>query len=64
LIDTFSSIFNKEVKHQHVEPRPGEVFRNVLNYDRARSLIGWQPRTALEQGILKTFEHFKEISRS
>jgi UDP-glucose 4-epimerase len=64
LVDTFSSILKKEVKHQHVEPRPGEVFRNVLSYDRARSRIGWQPRTPLREGILKTFEYFKEISQS
>jgi UDP-glucose 4-epimerase len=63
LIATFSSILGKKVDHQHVEPRPGEVFRNVLDYNRALSQIHWQPRTKLKEGILKTFEHFKEVSR-
>ncbi len=64
LIDTFSSILEKKVDHQHVEPRPGEVFRNVLDYTRAFSQIHWQPKTKLKEGMLKTFEHFKEVSRS
>ncbi|KPK62701.1 UDP-glucose 4-epimerase [candidate division WOR_3 bacterium SM23_42] len=64
LIDVFSSIVKKEVVHQHIEPRPGEVFRNVLDYSRAFTQINWQPKTKLEDGILKTFEYFKRIFRS
>jgi UDP-glucose 4-epimerase len=64
LIDTFSSILGKKVAHQHVEPRPGEVFRNVLDYTKAHSQISWQPKTRLKEGILKTLEHFKKVSKS
>ena len=64
LIDVFSSILERDVAHEHVAPRPGEVFRNVLDYSRASSEIGWQPKIELKTGMLKTFEYFKEISRS
>jgi UDP-glucose 4-epimerase len=64
LINVFSSILKKDIVHEHVAPRPGEVFRNVLDYSRANSEIGWQPRIELKAGILKTFEYFKEIFRS
>jgi UDP-glucose 4-epimerase len=64
LIDAFSSILKKDILHEHVAPRPGEVFRNVLDYSKASSKIGWQPKMQLKAGILKTFEHFKEIFRS
>lgn len=64
LIDVFSSILNKEILHEHVAPRPGEVFRNVLDFSKARSEIGWQPKVELTAGILKTFEYFKEIFKS
>jgi nucleoside-diphosphate-sugar epimerase len=64
LIETFSSILGKKVTHQHVEPRPGEVFRNVLDYTKAHSQISWQPKTRLKEGILKTLEHFKKVSKS
>lgn len=64
LIDVFSSILNTNILHEHVAPRPGEVFRNVLDFSKARSEIGWQPKIELTAGILKTFEYFKEIFRS
>ena len=64
LIDVFSSIVKKEVVHQHVEPRPGEVFRNVLDCSRAFTQINWQPKTKLADGILNTFEYFKRLFRS
>lgn len=64
LVATFASILGRTVDHKHVEPRPGEVFRNVLDYTKALSHIHWQPKTKLKDGILKTFEHFKEVSRS
>ena len=64
LIDVFSSILNTNILHEHVAPRPGEVFRNVLDFSKARSEIGWQPKIELTAGILKTFEHFKKIFRS
>ncbi|MGD9380168.1 MAG: GDP-mannose 4,6-dehydratase, partial [candidate division WOR-3 bacterium] len=64
LIDAFSSILKKDIPHEHVAPRPGEVFRNVLDYGKASSEIGWQPKIQLKAGILKTFEYFKEIFRS
>lgn len=64
LIDIFSEILNKEVAHQHAEPRPGEVQRNVLDCRHALSEIKWQPKTQLRDGIAKTFEHFKKIPQS
>ena len=64
LIDVFSSILNKDIAHEHVAPRPGEVFRNGLEYSKASSEIGWQPKIQINAGILKTFEYFKEIFKS
>jgi UDP-glucose 4-epimerase len=64
LIDVFSSILKKDILHEHVAPRPGEVFRNVLDYSKAHAEIGWQPKIQLRTGILKTFEYFKAIFRS
>jgi len=64
LIDIFSKILKKDVAHQHVDPRPGEVQRNVLDYRHAWSVIQWQPKTQLKDGIAETFEYFKKIPQS
>lgn len=34
--------------------RPGEIERIVLNFDRARRELNWQPRVAFSDGIAKT----------
>lgn len=64
LVDIFSQILGREVGHQHVEPRRGDVSRNVLQCNRVYSQMHWQPNTKIKDGILKTFEHFKKISQS
>ena len=63
LVKIFSSILEKDVAHEHVEPRPGEVLRNVVDCSRAHAEINWQPKVELRDGILKTFEYFKKISK-
>jgi UDP-glucose 4-epimerase len=58
LIEILSDIVKKKVDHRHSAPRPGEVFKNILDYSKAVSKLNWEPKTKLEQGILKTFEYF------
>jgi UDP-glucose 4-epimerase len=41
---------NSEITYSS-EARKGEVFETVADITRAKACLGWQPRTALEQGI-------------
>jgi UDP-glucose 4-epimerase len=40
----------------HVPARPGDVRRSVLDNTRAREVLGWGPRTSLDQGLAWTVE--------
>ena len=40
------------------DARPGEQRHSVLAADRARSLLGWQPNVALNDGLKQTFSWF------
>jgi UDP-glucose 4-epimerase len=40
--------------------RSGEVFRIALDAARARSALGWEPRTSLEDGLRTTVEWVRE----
>lgn len=62
LIDILANIIEDKVEHRHNAPRPGEVFKNLLDYSRAMGLLHWEPKIPLEQGISKTFEYFKNAS--
>lgn len=39
---------------------PVEIQHQVLNYERAKSVLGWQPKTTLEEGLTKTIEWYRE----
>ena len=42
----------------HRQALLGEVLRSVLNYDKAKRVLGWTPKISLEEGIKKTIEYF------
>jgi UDP-glucose 4-epimerase len=48
----------------HGPPVPGEVHRICLAIARAESLLGWRPRTRLEEGLRRTVEWFKMERRT
>jgi len=39
---------------RHGPPRPGEQRRSLLDASRARRLLGWTPRVALDEGLRRT----------
>ena len=41
---------------EYAPARPGDVRRSVLDNTRARSVLGWAPRTSLDQGLAWTVE--------
>ena len=49
-------ITDKKVIHRNA--LPGEVLRSVLNYDKAKRVLGWTSKISLEEGIKKTIEYF------
>jgi UDP-glucose 4-epimerase len=41
---------------EYLPARPGDVRRSALDNARARAVLGWTPRTSLEQGLVATVE--------
>ncbi len=49
----------------HAPPKPGEQQRSVLDYSKAKRLLGWRPKYSLQEGMAKTVEFFgKRKSKS
>jgi len=44
----------------HKPPCQDDPSRRQPNIDKARSLLGWEPRVPLEDGLIKTIEFFKK----
>jgi len=45
-------------KPLHLPPRPQDPRRSRADITRARQLLGWTPRTSLEQGLRQTIEYY------
>ncbi len=58
LISILSDITKKNVDYEYGAARPGEVFRNVLDFSRAESVLHWEPKITLKKGIKKTLDYF------
>ena len=46
----------------HGPPRPGDLRKSILDPSKAERVLGWKPRTSLEEGLKKTVEWFKSSS--
>ncbi len=43
-----------------VGDRPGQVFRHTSSTEKAKRLLGWQPRTSMEEGLVRTKEWYEK----
>ena len=44
----------------HAPERPGELLRSALDPGRAAIHLGWKPWTALDDGLLRTIDWFRD----
>jgi UDP-glucose 4-epimerase len=58
LVEIFSQISGRPVPHNYKPPRPGDIYRSVLDNARAVSHLHWQSVTPLEEGLEKTYQYF------
>ena len=53
-------IHGEEHEAEHAPARPGEVQRSHLSADKAKERLGWKAKTAIKDGLQKTYEWFKK----
>ncbi|MFD4762702.1 UDP-glucose 4-epimerase GalE [Streptomyces sp. NPDC058439] len=56
LLDAFNSVVKTPVPAVDAEARPGDVAGAYTRSDRAKRLLGWQPRYSLAEGIRHSLE--------
>jgi len=50
-----------DIKGIHGPPKRGEQRRSVLDYNRARGLLGWEPKVTLDEGLRRTVLYFRKV---
>jgi UDP-glucose 4-epimerase len=57
LADAVGQVLGREVERRYLPARPGEARNSWADVGRARSLLGYEPRVALEEGLPLTVDH-------
>lgn len=60
LFSFLQSSLSSSLKPLYTPQRSGEVSRTALDCQNARSLLGWQPRYSVEDGIRETLHWFQQ----
>lgn len=60
MINTIAKVLNVEPKIKQLPMQPGDVDRTYADVSKAKTLIGYEPKTTFEEGIKKFIEWYKE----
>jgi UDP-glucose 4-epimerase len=58
LWQALAALAHPSVSPSHEPARTGDLIRSVLDISRARTVLGWEPRVDVAQGLARTWEWF------
>lgn len=63
LFGHLNRITGNRAQEQHGEAKPGEQMRSVLDWSKAKRLLGWEPQMKLSDGLLETVKWFQNRAK-
>lgn len=60
MIDTIAKVLNITPKINQLPMQPGDVNRTFADITKAKKLIGYEPKTTFEEGIIKFIDWYKQ----
>lgn len=64
LISLLSEITNKEVRAVYEEGRQGDVLHSLADIKKIKKILGYRPKVLFKDGLLKTFNWYKDNAES
>ncbi|MDE3185239.1 MAG: SDR family oxidoreductase [Bacteroidota bacterium] len=61
LYNSIREYLHSEIEAIHREPREGDIRNSLADISLAKNLLGYQPTTKFETGLIKTIEYFKYL---
>ena len=59
-IEIVEKITGQKIKFEHLPKRPGDQLRTSANIDKARKLLGYDPKTTFYEGLEKQTQWFRQ----
>jgi UDP-glucose 4-epimerase len=63
LLDVLNRLLGMNVKPQFAPPRPGDVRESRADIALARKLLGYEPQVDFEEGLRRSIDYYRQISR-
>lgn len=63
LIDVLKEITGKEVNPKYENQRIGDIRDSYMNNDKAKALLGWQPKYDIKTGLMETLKWYQIAQR-
>ncbi len=63
LFGHLNKITGNRAQEQHGEAKPGEQMRSVLDWSKAKRLLGWEPQMKLSDGLTETVKWFQNRAK-
>ncbi|MCL4511548.1 MAG: SDR family oxidoreductase [Bacteroidetes bacterium] len=60
LFNTLIAATGSSAKESHGPAKAGEQMRSVIDYSKAKTLLGWEPKVGLDEGLKLTVEFFRK----
>jgi UDP-glucose 4-epimerase len=60
LFSMIAKIASYKKKPIYIEARKGELLENYLNAEKAKNILGWKPKTSLEEGLKATVDWIRK----
>ncbi len=61
LYDSIKEYLKSDIEAVHRDPREGDIHDSLADISLAKNLLGYEPTTRFETGLIKTIEYFKDL---
>ena len=58
LFQLLKGLTGSSMEPEYCPPRPGDILHSCLANHRAREVLGWSPRCAVEEGLRQTLDYY------
>jgi nucleoside-diphosphate-sugar epimerase len=63
IIGRLESMLGKRIERRHSPARAGDVPHTLADVGKAQRLLGYVPAVAFDEGLRRTVDYFKSVSR-